>query len=273
MTRVALGVSYNGQAYSGWQSQRSGNTIQDKLEAALGRFATHPVSTLCAGRTDAGVHGLMQVVHFDTPLNRPASSWVRGTNTFLPADIAVQWAQPVPQDFHARASAVARRYAYVLLQSPVRPSVDAGRVGWVFHPLDHQAMRQAANHLLGEHDFTSFRASACQAKSPVKILQRIDITRRGLGDPHPELGWSPCYWRFEFQANAFLHHMIRNIMGCLIAVGQGSQPPEWVAQVLAARSRDAAAPTFSPDGLFFQGPVYDAAWGLPQRTAAYDWLP
>ena len=261
MTRVALGVSYNGQAYSGWQSQRSGNTIQDKLEAALGRFATHPVSTLCAGRTDAGVHGLMQVVHFDTPLNRPASSWVRGTNTFLPADIAVQWAQPVPQDFHARASAVARRYAYVLLQSPVRPSVDAGRVGWVFHPLDHQAMRQAANHLLGEHDFSSFRASACQALSPIKHLFQLDIRQEGV------------YWRFDFQANAFLHHMIRNIMGGLIAVGQGSQPPEWVAQVLAARSRDAAAPTFSPDGLYFQGPVYDAAWGLPQRTAAYDWLP
>ena len=144
MTRVALGVSYNGQAYNGWQSQLSGNTVQDKLEAALGRFATHPVSTLCAGRTDAGVHGLMQVVHFDTPLNRPAASWVRGTNTFLPPDIAVQWAQAVPEQFHARASAVARRYAYVLLQSPVRPSVDAGRVGWVFHPLDHGAMRQAA---------------------------------------------------------------------------------------------------------------------------------
>lgn len=273
MTRVTLGVSYNGQAYSGWQSQLSGNTVQDKLEAALGRFATHPVSTLCAGRTDAGVHGLMQVVHFDTPLQRPAASWVRGTNTFLPPDIAVQWAQPVPDAFHARASAVARRYAYVLLQSPVRPSVDAGRVGWVFHPLDEAAMRRAADYLLGEHDFTSFRASACQAKSPVKQLQRIDITRRGAGEPHPELGWSPCYWRFEFQANAFLHHMIRNIMGCLIAVGQGSQPPEWVQQVLAARSRDAAAPTFSPDGLYFQGPVYDAAWGLPQRTAAYDWLP
>ena len=273
MTRVALGVGYNGQAYSGWQSQLSGKTIQDKLEAALGRFATHPVSTLCAGGTDAGVHGLMQVVHFDTPLQRPASSWVRGTNTFLPADIAVQWAQPVPSDFHARASAVARRYAYVLLQSPVRPSVDAGRVGWVFHPLDHDAMRQAADILLGEHDFTSFRASACQAKSPVKTLHRIDITRRGLGDPHPELGWSPCYWRFEFEANAFLHHMIRNIMGCLIAVGRGDQSPEWMAQVLAAQSRDAAAPTFSPDGLYFQGPVYEARWGLPQRTAAYDWLP
>ena len=273
VTRVALGVSYNGQAYNGWQSQLSGNTVQDKLEAALGRFATHPVSTLCAGRTDAGVHGLMQVVHFDTPLNRPATSWVRGTNTFLPPDIAVQWAQAVPEQFHARASAVARRYAYVLLQSPVRPSVDAGRVGWVFHPLDHGAMRQAADYLIGEHDFTSFRASACQAKTPVKTLHRIDIVRRGASAPRPELGWSPCYWRFEFEANAFLHHMIRNIMGCLIAIGQGTQPPEWMAEVLAARSRKVAAPTFSPDGLYFQGPVYDAAWGLPQRTAAYDWLP
>jgi len=273
MTRVALGVSYNGQGYNGWQSQPSGNTIQDQLEAALGRFATQPVHTLCAGRTDAGVHGLMQVVHFDTPLDRAPSSWVRGTNTFLPPDIAVQWAQPVTDGFHARASAVARRYAYVLLQSPVRPSVDAGRVGWVFQPLDHDAMRRAADHLLGEHDFTSFRASACQAHTPVKTLHRIDITRRGLDVPCPGLDWSPCYWRFEFEANAFLHHMIRNIMGCLITVGQGNRPPEWMAQVLAARSRDAAAPTFSPDGLYFLGPVYDAAWGLPQRTAAYDWLP
>ena len=273
LSRVAMGVSYNGQRYSGWQSQLSGNTVQDKLEAALGRFATHPVSTLCAGRTDAGVHGLMQVVHFDTPLRRPPASWVRGTNTFLPADIAVQWAQPVPDDFHARGSAVARRYAYVLLQSPVRPSVDAGRVGWVFHPLDHDAMQQAADHLAGEHDFTSFRASACQAKSPVKTLSRIRISRRGLGEPHAELGWSPCYWRFEFEANAFLHHMIRNIMGCLVAIGRGDHSAQWMQQVLEARSRKAAAPTFSPDGLYFQGPVYDAAWGLPQRTAAYDWLP
>ena len=273
MTRVALGVSYNGQAYNGWQSQPSGNTVQDHLEAALGRFCTQKVSTLCAGRTDAGVHGLMQVVHFDTPLNRPAASWVRGTNTFLPPDIAVQWAQPVPDRFHARASAVARRYAYVLLQSPVRPSVEAGRVGWVFQPLDGAAMREAAHHLLGEHDFTSFRAAACQAHTPIKTLHRIDIVQRGAGEPHPELGWSPCYWRFEFEANAFLHHMIRNLMGCLIVVGQGRQPPGWMQQVLQARSRDAAAPTFSPDGLYFLGPVYDAAWGLPQRTAAYDWLP
>ena len=273
--RVALGVSYNGQAYNGWQSQPSGNTVQDHLEAALGRFATHAVHTICAGRTDAGVHGLMQVVHFDTELQRAPFSWVRGTNTFLPADIAVQWAQPVPDAFHSRACAVARRYAYVLLQSPVRPSVDAGRVGWVFHALDAQAMRTAVQYLLGEHDFTSFRASACQAKSPVKMLHRIDITRRAppAGESTGNHGCSHCYWRFEFEGNAFLHHMIRNIMGCIVAIGQGLYPPEWMRAVLEARSRDAAAPTFSPDGLYFQGPVYDAAWGLPTRTAAYDWLP
>lgn len=281
--RIALGVSYNGQAYNGWQSQPSGNTVQDQLEAALGRFATHEVSTICAGRTDAGVHGTMQVVHFDTPLERVPFSWVRGTNTFLPPDIAVQWAQPVPDAFHSRACAIARRYAYVLLQSPVRPSVEAGRVGWVFHELDGAAMQKAADELLGEHDFTSFRASACQAKSPIKTVRRIHITRRGTASiehdsaatvasagPHH---FAPCYWRFEFEANAFLHHMIRNIMGCLIAVGQGLRSPEWMRDVLAARSRDAAAPTFSPDGLYFLGPVYEKEWGLPERTAAYDWLP
>ena len=259
--RLALGVSYGGQAYEGWQSQASGLTVQDKLQKALGQFTTHTVTTICAGRTDSGVHGLMQVVHFDTELQREPSSWVRGTNSFLPHDIAVQWAQPVPDEFHARASATARRYAYVLLDSPVRPSVEAGRVGWVFRHLDGDAMREAAQHLMGEHDFTSFRASACQAKSPVKTLKRLDISQRGL------------YWRFEFEANAFLHHMIRNIMGCLVTVGQGGQQQEWMQQVLAARDRDAAAPTFSPDGLYFLGPVYDARWGLPAATPAYDWLP
>ena len=271
--RMALGVSYNGQNYLGWQSQPSGNTVQDKLEAALAQFATQPVSTLCAGRTDAGVHGLMQVVHFDAPVQRPPMSWVRGTNTFLPPDIAVQWARPVPDSFHSRACATARRYAYVLLQSPVRPSVESGRVGWVFRPLDGAAMRQAAAYLLGEHDFTSFRASSCQALSPVKTLRHIEITRKGPASPEPGEDWSPCYWRFEFEGNAFLHHMIRNIMGCLVAIGQGAKPSAWMAEVLAARSRDAAAPTFSPDGLYFLGPVYDAAWGLPSRTAAYDALP
>ncbi len=203
----------------------------------------------------------MQVVHFDTDLQREPFSWVRGTNRFLPHDIAVQWAHEVPDAFHARASALARRYAYVLLESPVRPSVDAGRVGWVFRPLDGLAMQRAASHLIGEHDFSSFRASACQALSPVKQLTRIDITRRG------------AYWRFDFEANAFLHHMIRNIMGNLVRIGQGLESPEWMGDVLAARDRDAAAPTFAPDGLYFLGPRYAPTWGLPERTTAYDWLP
>ena len=259
--RVALGVSYDGHPYDGWQSQPSGRTVQDQLERALGRFADQRISTLCAGRTDAGVHGLMQVVHFDTGLRREDFSWVRGTNTFLPADIAVQWARPVPEAFHARNSAKARHYAYVLLESPVRPSVEAGRVGWVFRPLDGDAMREAAAHLAGEHDFTSFRASSCQSPTPVKRLAPVGISRRGP------------YWRFEFEANAFLHHMIRNIMGCLVHVGQGVHPPGWMREVLQARSRDAAAPTFSPDGLYFLGPAYDAQWGLPSQAAAYDWLP
>jgi tRNA pseudouridine38-40 synthase len=255
-------VSYNGGGYEGWQSQRSGCTVQDRLEEALAKFTTlEKVSTLCAGRTDAGVHGLMQVVHFNCPLERPENAWVRGTNSFLPQDIAVHWARYMPPSFHARGSARARRYAYLLLESPVRPSVDAGQVGWVFRPLDLLAMRQAALALLGEHDFSSFRAVQCQAHSPIKHMQRIEISRRG------------SYWRFEFEANAFLHHMIRNIMGCLIVIGNGTQPATWMNEVLQARSRDKAAPTFSPDGLYFLGPVYDETFGLPTRTAAFDWLP
>jgi tRNA pseudouridine38-40 synthase len=216
---------------------------------------------MCAGRTDAGVHALMQVVHFDTDAQREENSWVRGPNSFLPPGIAVQWARHTSDDFHCRTHASARRYAYVLLQSPVRPSVEGARVGWVFRPLDQAAMEQAAALLVGEHDFSSFRAAQCQSHTPIKTLRRIEILQRG------------AYWRFEFEANAFLHHMIRNIMGCLLQVGQGLRTPEWLAQVLAARSRDAAAPTFCPDGLYFLGPRYDARWGLPERTAAYDWLP
>jgi tRNA pseudouridine38-40 synthase len=261
-----MGVTYNGQAYDGWQSQPSGNTVQDKLEKALSRFADTPIHTLCAGRTDAGVHGLMQVVHFDVDVERTPYSWVRGTNSQLPLDIAVQWMQEVPNTFHCRGSAIARRYAYVLLESAIRPSIERGRVGWIFRPLDLYAMNQAAAYLLGEHDFTSFRASACQALTPVKTIRQIQITRKST---RPDT----AYWRFEFEANAFLHHMIRNIMGCLIWVGQGLKPPEWMTEVLAARSRDAAAPTFSPDGLYFLGPQYEAHWNLPVSTPAYDWLP
>lgn len=269
--RLALGIRYNGRAYDGWQSQPSGRTVQDKLEAALSRFADQRIGTLCAGRTDAGVHALMQVVHFDTEVVREPFSWVRGTNRFLPDDIAVQWAQPVPDAFHCRASALARRYLYVLSQSPVRPSLDAGRVGWSMRALDGDAMRAAARLLIGRHDFSSFRASACQALSPVKDLRRIEIRRHGAGDR--------CRWHFEFEADAFLHHMIRNLMGCLVRVGRGDAPPEWVAAVLAAQSRQAAAPTFSADGLYFLGPLYDARWGLPDEAtlqaggAAYDGPP
>jgi tRNA pseudouridine38-40 synthase len=263
--RIALGITYSGSPYQGWQSQLSGNTVQDRLELALSRFAGHPVRVMCAGRTDAGVHALMQVVHFDTALQRDTASWVRGTNAFLPADIAVQWAQTVPDDFHSRGSAIARRYAYVALESAVRPSVEAGRVGWVYRPLDEFAMKQAAQQLLGEHDFTSFRAAQCQARSPVKTMTRVEISQRP--------GAASKYWRFEFEADAFLHHMIRNIMGCLVEVGQGKHPPGWMSEVMAARRRDAAAPTFSPDGLYFVGPVYEDHYRLPERTAAYDWLP
>ena len=177
--RIALGLTYSGQSYEGWQSQASGKTDQDHLEKALATFTGHPVSTLCAGRTDSGVHGLQQVVHFDTPLERDMSSWVRGTNTYLPHDIAVQWAHAVPPDFHCRASAIARRYVYICLESPVRPSLEAGRVGWVFRPMQLQPMQEAAQFLLGEHDFTSLRASSCQALSPVKTLHRIHIQRIG----------------------------------------------------------------------------------------------
>jgi tRNA pseudouridine38-40 synthase len=259
--RIALGISYSGSGYEGWQSQLSRNTVQDKLELALTRFAVQPIRVMCAGRTDAGVHALMQVAHFDTPVQREAASWVRGTNAFLPDDIAVQWARHVPDTFHSRGSAIARRYAYVVLESPVRPSVEAKRVGWVYRPLDGAAMQEAIAHLMGEHDFSSFRAAQCQAKSPVKTISRIEISQRA------------GYWRFEFEANAFLHHMIRNIMGCLLAIGQGRYPPDWLAEVVAARNRKVAAPTFSPDGLYFLGPVYEDHHGLPDRTPAYDWLP
>jgi tRNA pseudouridine38-40 synthase len=259
--RLALGVAYLGCAYQGWQSQPSGRTVQDRLEAALSAFADATVTTVCAGRTDAGVHGLNQVVHLDAPVKRDPFSWVRGTNRYLPVDVAVQWCRPVPPNFHARNSAIGRRYTYILLASPVRPALEAGRCGWSFKPLDGQAMADAATRLLGTHDFSAFRAAACQALSPVKTLRRLDIRQQG------------AYWRFDFEASAFLHHMIRNIMGCLLAIGSGSRSVDWMSEVLASRSRERAAPTFSPDGLYFLGPMYDPGFQVPERVAAMDWLP
>ena len=259
--RVALGVSYRGQAYHGWQSQKDRQTVQDALELGLRKFAAAEIRTICAGRTDTGVHGLNQVVHFDTEIERDSHSWVRGSNRYLPPDIAIQWCVFPDVSFHARYAAHGRRYAYLLLESAVRPAIESGSVGWVFRPLDGDAMRAAVAVLLGEHDFSSFRSSECQAASPVKILRAISISKRG------------AYWRFEFDASAFLHHMVRNIMGCLLAVGTGTRSVEWLVEVLAARDRKVAAPTFSPDGLYFVGPYYDAVHRIPERTAAMDWLP
>lgn len=265
--RIALGVSYVGTAYKGWQSQPGGGTVQDVLEAALKAFAVRPLKVLCAGRTDAGVHGINQVVHLDTDLHREPFSWVRGTNTFLPPDISVQWAAEVPTHFHARNSAIGRRYAYILLESAVRPALESGRAGWVFRPLDQAAMERAAAHLIGEHDFSSFRSSMCQSPTPIKTLREVRIRR--CGPPSAPT----AYWRFDFEGQAFLHHMIRNIMGCLLMVGTGVQPPDWVLQVREARDRKVAAPTFSADGLYFLGPRYAPAFGLPEHVAGMDWLP
>jgi tRNA pseudouridine38-40 synthase len=259
--RLALGVSYRGQAYHGWQSQPDGRTVQDHVERALSTFADQPVRCICAGRTDTGVHGLNQVIHFDTELTRDDSSWVRGTNRYLPSDIALQWCRPVHDDFHARYSAIGRRYVYVLLESAVRPAIEQGAAGWTFRPLSHGSMEAAAALLIGEHDFSAFRAAGCQSNTPVKTLRQIGIRRAG------------AYWRFDFEANAFLHHMIRNIMGCLIAVGNGTQPVAWMAEVLALRDRKFAAPTFSADGLYFIGPYYDDRFAIPGHVASMDWLP
>ena len=259
--RVALGIAYRGSAYQGWQSQPGGRTVQDRLEAALSAFADRPVTTLSAGRTDAGVHALNQVVHFDTEVERSEESWLRGTNRHLPEDIAVQWCRPVDARFHCRASALGRRYAYVLLESRVRPALESGHVGWTFQRLDADAMRAGAALLLGTHDFSAFRSAECQALSPVKTLRRLEIERRG------------DYWRLDFEADAFLHHMIRNLMGSLIVVGSGRRDPSWLTGLIDGKDRSRAAPTFSPAGLYFVGPYYDAAHGIPEHTPAMSWLP
>jgi len=250
--RIALGVEYDGRPYFGWQSQPDQPTVQDALQAALSRIADAPISVIAAGRTDTGVHALEQVVHFETRAARPLNAWVRGVNALLPDSIAVRWAHVVPEEFHARFSAHGRSYRYLLINRPVRSAIQAGKMGWFHLPLDIAAMQQAAQFLLGEHDFSAFRAAECQAKSPIKCLNNIDIYHNGE------------MLVFDLQANAFLHHMVRNIVGCLVYVGKGKYSPEWLAEVLASRERRLAAPTFSPDGLYLRRISYDAKWGLPQ---------
>lgn len=262
-------------------------TVQDQLEAALQRFTLQEVHTTCAGRTDAGVHALEQVVHFDIALVRNAFSWVRGTNAYLPPSIAVRWAheiEPEPiaiaiepgngilidgepiikpdgylRHFHSRFSASARTYHYVLYNNPIHSPLMRGKVGWVFRPLDVELMQRAANHLLGTHDFSAFRAAQCQAKTPVKLMHDITISRRG------------DIILFTLRASAFLHHMVRNIVGSLICVGSGNQRPEWMAEILASKDRSKAAPTFMPDGLYLAKIEYGPEWGLPQQDSVLPW--
>ncbi|MDI6745629.1 MAG: tRNA pseudouridine(38-40) synthase TruA [Rhodocyclaceae bacterium] len=252
--RIALGLEYDGAGFSGWQSQPCGNTVQDVLEAALSQVAAAPLRVICAGRTDAGVHALAQVVHFDATMDRPLSAWVRGTNAFLPETVAVRWAVPVADGFHARFSARAREYRYVLLNRPERPGVFAGKVGWCHRPLNVAAMREAATCLLGEHDFSSFRASGCQAKSPVKTLYRLAIASEG-----DQIVFDCC-------ANAFLHNMVRNLVGALVYVGMQRRSPHWLGELLASCDRRLGAPTYAPDGLYLAGVDYGDEWGLPQGS-------
>jgi len=253
LNRIALGIAYDGRPWQGWQKQTHGQTVQDVLERALKTFVGSPISTVCAGRTDTGVHGLSQVVHLDTEVLRTPESWVRGTNAHLPDSISVQWAQVVPTDFHARFSATARAYTYIILNTRVRHPMWQGRAGWVFQPLNVDAMRQASLCLLGEHDFSSFRSSQCQAKSPVRTMHSIEIVQQG-----PRIV-------VQLKANAFLHHMVRNIMGALVQVGQGREPEEYVAKVLQARDRTQGAPTFSPEGLYLTDVTYPG-YSLPMLT-------
>ena len=254
MPRVALGISYDGRPWQGWQKQPNGQTVQDALERALAAFATVPVQTTCAGRTDTAVHALGQVVHFDCEVNRSEESWVRGVNAHLPESISVQWAQYVDDTFHARFSATARAYTYVLLNSRVRQPLWAGRAGWVFQSLDVSAMTQAAQALLGEHDFSSFRSSQCQAKSPVRTITELSVKQQG------------CLIFVSLRGNAFLHHMVRNIIGALVQIGQGRESVEYMADLLALKDRTKGAPTFSPDGLYLTEVSYPQGM-LSQRQA------
>ena len=254
--RIAFAVEYAGGAFCGFQSQPSGCGVQDALERAVAAIADHPVGVVAAGRTDAGVHAVSQIAHFDTAVVRPLTAWSRGVNAHLPASAAVLWAHEVPADFHARFAATARHYTYLLVDRAQRPGLNAGRTGWYHLPLDLDAMRAGAAHLVGTHDFSSFRAAECQAKSPVKTVLRADITR--VGD----------LVRFDFSANAFLHHMIRNIVGALVYVGAGRESPAAMDALLESRDRSRAPPTFAADGLYFAGADYDARFALPPTVRA-----
>ena len=257
MPRIALGIQYDGTSFQGWQSQPNGQTVQDTLENALSQFATVPLRVQCAGRTDAGVHALEQVVHVDVPMHRSIESWVRGTNSFLPDSIVVRWAHAVDESFHARFDAFKRVYHYVIYNHPVRAPIWANRAGWYHKPLDASKMHAAAQALVGQHDFSAFRAAQCQAKSPVKTMHQIDVQR--FGDVIV----------VSLSANAFLHHMVRNVVGSLVYIGSGKQPVDWMHTLLAQTNRTLAAPTFSAQGLYLAAIHYDAHYGLPAPNDSF----
>ena len=253
--RIALGIEYDGATFTGWQTQTGGRGVQDAVEGALSQIAGVATSTICAGRTDSGVHALDQVIHFDTNAVRPLTAWVRGVNRFLPASVAVQWAKQVDDQFHARYSARRRRYDYWILNAPVRPALAHSRAGWVFRPINEKTMQEAAAHLIGRHDFTSFRSAECQAATPVRHVEALTVERIG-----------PLI-RIGVIANAFLHHMVRNIVGALVYVGVGRRSQGWVSDVLHARDRTVGAPTFAAAGLYLARVEYDPAFCLPAPAA------
>ena len=251
--RIALGVEYDGSNYCGWQRQSHSASVQEVIEQALSSVADEPITVHCAGRTDTGVHAHEQVVHFDTTANRSERAWVLGSNTRLPDDVSVLWAKPVADDFHARFSATARSYRYTICNRWVRPAMWAGRVAWVLKPLDEQRMHQAAQCLVGEHDFSSFRAAGCQSRKPVRRVHAVEVYRSGE------------MIVLEITADGFLHHMVRNIVGSLIAIGRADQPPEWMAEVLAKRQRRFAGITAPAAGLVFWQAHYPPEWNLPRQ--------
>ncbi|PPU40518.1 tRNA pseudouridine(38-40) synthase TruA [Xanthomonas arboricola] len=254
--RYALGVEYDGSEFQGWQQlgEQGGPSVQASLQAALSSVADAPVQVVCAGRTDAGVHGECQVVHFDSDARRAPRGWMLGTTARLPPSIAVRWCVPAATDFHARFSARARRYRYRLLNRQIRPALYRQTLSWERRPLDADAMHAAAQALLGENDFSAFRSVQCQALHARRNLQAISVQRIGE------------VVEVQVQANAFLHHMVRNIVGSLILIGTGERPGDWIATLLAGRDRTVAGPTAPPQGLVFIGPLYPAEWHLPAEV-------
>ena len=251
--RIALGIEYDGSAFRGWQRQQTGvRSVQECLEAALTRVADETIAVICAGRTDAGVHATAQVVHFDTGVVRPERAWLLGTNTALPDDVRVLWRREMADDFHARYSARARRYRYVILNRRVGSALERHRVGWEYRPLVLEPMQVAVRHLIGEHDFSSFRAAQCQANHAIRAVESLEVSQAGE------------YFFVDIVANAFLHHMVRNIVGVLLAIGRGEQPPDWTRELLEGRDRTLAAATAPASGLYLVGVRYPEEQGIPE---------